>query len=538
MSIYLLYCDDDSSWVRRLVTDLREADLPVWFADDEIRIGDSIPEANSIAIQSARVFLVIVSESATASRSFTHKLSGSFHQVLADSTRRVMPVLRESCELPPILQDRRSLDLVDYSASVGTLITELWEIYKETDPAAPDIPGYESFKYIGEGGFGVVYKCFSSETSQECAIKIAKAHSSVLPIDAAIATRIPESPHIVPVIRSGHWRKRPFVVMPYVGRSLKSAIRLGLILHTDVNRILQIAEGILLGLSDAHAAGIAHQDIKPSNILLDDLGRPLICDFGLATKIQYAQFRYSTVVRGTVCYMSPEQQLALDTNHQTDIYSFGAVLYELLTNEKPFGRFRDPSEINPSIPPSLDGLVSRCLEVSLTKRYRSAKDVLRDLSESKKTLELGARLRSRVPPHNPIFLSDVMKEATYDFPKQLAGTLYRRPSKKYEGAIPFSMALFVTRRCRMFFRTRTAGLYQLLVRSGSVFTRGRERPRVARWIISVRHTARKRSRRNGTAPAPSAHLSLRMLMLTGLPPMTDSSPGWLARPVALVRVSC
>jgi DNA-binding NtrC family response regulator len=412
MSIYVLYANEDRPWAQQLATTLREADLPVWFAEDEIRIGESIPDVTSRAIESARVFLVVLSEKAAASNWFAHQLSGSLHQVLTDRTRRVMPVLREECTIPASLKDRRSLDLTNYEASVGMLVDELWELYKGIDPTAPDIPGYESFKYVGEGGFGIVYKCFSKDTSQECALKVAKMHSASLRIDGEVAAQLPESPYIVPIIRSGRWRDLPFVVMPFVGRSLKSAMRLGMVPQTNVDRILEIAEGILLGLADAHEAGIIHRDIKPSNILLDEIGKPLICDFGLSTKIQYTVFRYSTVVRGTVCYMSPEQQLALETNHQTDIYSFGAVFYELLTGEKPFGRFRDPSETNRRVPPAVDSLVSRCLEVSLDKRYSSARQVLSDLTSAKQTLDLSKRLRTTTTVRTPLFSSKVMKEAT------------------------------------------------------------------------------------------------------------------------------
>lgn len=415
MSIFVSHSSLDKPWVRRLVNDLRDDDLPVWFDEDSILPGDSIPEAIASGIDSSKVVLIVLSAQSVKSGWVAEEISGALYRVINDKSRRIIPVLTEECEAPPMLAHRKHFDLTTYDDEISKLIEFLHSIAEVSDASHIDIPNYESFRLIGEGSFGVVFECISTNTNQKCALKLAKSPSLPLNLERSVHERLAGSRNIVKIIDHGTWQDKPFVVMPYVGRSLKWHLRHGKLYPDQLDGILDVAIGILTGLDEAHQFGIVHCDVKPSNILIDDLGRPILCDFGIARDLPNVHLTYSTVVRGTICYMSPEQQLALDLNQQTDIYSFGAVLYEMLTGDKPVGRFKDASAINPSIPPAIDAILNKCLETNKSQRYKKCEHVLKDLTAARKSTALSRRLRidSELPEDVEVYspvMSQVLKK--------------------------------------------------------------------------------------------------------------------------------
>jgi len=158
---------------------------------------------------------------------------------------------------------------------------------------------------------------------------------------------------------------------------------------------IHYAIGICSALAAAHASGVVHRDIKPQNILVDASQRVYVSDFGMARSARDdASFLTTGDSRtGTPRYMSPEQILCAPLDHRTDIYSFGAVCYEMLTGKPPFPDYealdglhqraqlepRDPRTINPSIHPGLSRIVMKCLRPVPDSRYQSADAVLADL---------------------------------------------------------------------------------------------------------------------------------------------------------------
>ena len=248
---------------------------------------------------------------------------------------------------------------------------------------------YEVMEKIGQGGMAVVYKGVQPSLNRPVAIKVlparlARTAELVERFDreASVVAQL-NHPSIVQVIDRGQEGDLLFIVMEYVpSDSLDMLIRRHeLTLEQTMNYAVQICDA----LEYAHGKGVIHRDLKPSNILIDkEGGRAKIGDFGIAG-IDTSGTGLSTLTGngtalGTVNYMSPEQRLdSHRVTHKTDIFSFGVLLYEMLTRKLPIGHFKLPSLINHSVPIGLDGIVKKCLEESPNDRYASAAEIKHDL---------------------------------------------------------------------------------------------------------------------------------------------------------------
>jgi serine/threonine protein kinase/Tfp pilus assembly protein PilF len=264
------------------------------------------------------------------------------------------------------------------------------------------ISHYKILEKLGEGGMGVVYKALDTKLDRIVALKFLPLHALSSEEDVvrfqqeAKALSSLNHPNISIIYDVDRSDEQKFIVLEYLpGGTLKSFLRnlspsgkeLSIAQITQYG--LQIAEG----LNHAHRRGIIHRDIKTDNMMLTEEGTVKITDFGLAKFKGTAQLteRGSTV--GTVAYMSPEQIRAEQMDHRSDIFSFGTVLYELFTGRLPFrGEHmaalsysivnEEPMPMNslrPSIPTSLERIISRCLAKEKEQRFQSVDEITSEL---------------------------------------------------------------------------------------------------------------------------------------------------------------
>ncbi len=247
--------------------------------------------------------------------------------------------------------------------------------------------GYKVVGKLGEGGMATVYKAIQTSLQRPVAIKILSANLSAYPDilerferESLIIARL-NHPHIIHVIDRGVTGKgRPYFVMEYVeGMTLEEAINKGAL---DFQKKLEVVMQVCKALAYAHKNGVIHRDIKPGNILIDADGHARMVDFGIAhfyepsRQASASQPTQVGDVMGTVAYMSPEQQRSAEAaTARSDLYSFGVVMYELFTGTRPVGRFKRPSELEPKIPPEVDDIILRCLEVDPNDRPASAEEI-------------------------------------------------------------------------------------------------------------------------------------------------------------------
>jgi Tol biopolymer transport system component len=267
---------------------------------------------------------------------------------------------------------------------------------------------YEIVALLGAGGMGEVYRARDSRLKREVAIKVLP---QALSLDAdrlrrfeqeALATAALNHPNILAVFDIGTSEGSPYVVSELLeGETLRERLRSGPI---GVRKALDHALQIAHGLAAAHEKGIIHRDLKPENLFLTKDGRVKILDFGLAKLTQAEPGAHTSlptatdgteagVVLGTAGYMSPEQVRGMALDARSDIFSFGAILYEMLSGKRAFHGDtpadtmssilkEDPpdlNETNRSVSPALERIVQHCLEKNPESRFHSASDIAFDL---------------------------------------------------------------------------------------------------------------------------------------------------------------
>src|SRR3954466_12736897 len=253
---------------------------------------------------------------------------------------------------------------------------------------------------IGAGGMSTVYRAFDQTLERQVAIKLLHRQIADDPDQLerfrreARAVAQLSHPHIVTVIDAGEEEGRPYIVFEYVqGETLKELIkREG---PLDVDESAAYAIEIARALGYAHSRNIVHRDVKPQNVLIDDEGSAKITDFGIARTLDEEGLTADGRVLGTTDYVSPEQAMGHEVTGQSDLYSLGVVLYEMLTGEAPFKadtqvavamkHVRDPlpdvQRRRPEISASLARVAERATAKETQNRYSDVAEMVHDLEE-------------------------------------------------------------------------------------------------------------------------------------------------------------
>jgi eukaryotic-like serine/threonine-protein kinase len=280
---------------------------------------------------------------------------------------------------------------------------------------------YEIHALLGAGGMGEVYLAEDTKLGRKVALKIlpselaANQHHMRRFTQEAKAAAALNHPNIAHIYEIGESDNLHFIAMEFVdGQTLRECLKTG---ETDLKKILRYLQHVAGALAKAHAAGIVHRDLKPDNIMISREGHAKILDFGLAKLIEQptslgsppesativTRPLYSTpgAIMGTPSYMSPEQARGQAVDHRSDIFSFGSILYEAVTGQRPFDGLSTvetlhniihapaPEVKGVSVGPPLDltRIVQRCLAKDRNERYQSMTDVGIELRALRRQVE-------------------------------------------------------------------------------------------------------------------------------------------------------
>ena len=264
---------------------------------------------------------------------------------------------------------------------------------------------YEVRELLGSGGMGEVYLARDTRLNRNVALKVLRVNFLSDPqasrrlLREARAAALLEHPNICHIYEISETDEHCFIVMQYVvGTTLADLIAHGGIgVATTLNYATQLAEG----LAEAHRNGIIHRDIKPQNVIVDGKGQVKILDFGLAKFIEAEasidtthRLNSTGAVMGTIPYMSPEQLRGKPVDARTDIFSVGALLYEMLAGKRAFNRDNNAETIASilndepdwsAVPRALVPILQKCLAKDVAQRYSTADELLPDLREKERT---------------------------------------------------------------------------------------------------------------------------------------------------------
>jgi len=259
------------------------------------------------------------------------------------------------------------------------------------------ISHYKVLEKIGEGGMGVVYRAGDTKLKREVALKFLPRELTKVKeakqrfIQEAQAAAALDHPNICTVYEIDEIEGQTFISMACIkGQSLKEKMAEG---PLDIANASDIVSQVAEGLKEAHKKGIIHRDIKPANIMITENGQAKIMDFGLAKLEWGVDLTKTAAVMGTVAYMSPEQAKGEEVDQRTDIWSWGAMMYEMLTGALPFKSrpyqaalysiiHDDPKPVKSmreEVPEGLARIVEKCLEKNPDKRYENMNALVVDL---------------------------------------------------------------------------------------------------------------------------------------------------------------
>ncbi len=338
-----------------------------------------------------------------------------------------------------LLREVNSL-LAEHDAQASFLekpaVASLEDATELLSPVSPrklpeQIGPYRVIKALGMGGMGEVYLTHDERLNRPVAVKLLLGYDSAASDRVkrfrreALAASALNHPNILTIYEIGEDGGHPFIATEFVdGQTLQDLIKKGTI---AADRAIEIAIQIGSALSAAHAAGIIHRDIKPANIMVRADGLLKVLDFGVAkysddggpSNQSQTETEAGTVI-GTAAYMSPEQARGLPLDSRTDLWSAGAILYELVTGVRPFqgetaldtmaAVIEKPaapfSVYRIDVPAELERIVFKALEKDRDRRYQSASEMVADLKKLAKNLEAGsviaATSKAASPPERDV----------------------------------------------------------------------------------------------------------------------------------------
>ena len=280
----------------------------------------------------------------------------------------------------------------------GVSVTKTLITPKESLQKGNTVAGrYTIIEELGRGGMGVVYKAEDTKLKRTVALKFLPPELTHIPdvherfMREAQAAAALDHPNICTVYEFDKDEDTKFISMAYIeGQSLRKKIESG---PLELDEALNMASQVAEGLKEAHKKGIVHRDIKSANIMVTENKQAKIMDFGLARMTETTLVTQEGMTMGTIAYMSPEQARGEKVDLRTDIWSWGVVLYEMLTGQLPFRGEHEQAivyailkekpepitSLKTDIPESIEQVVSKALEKDPDKRYQQVEELLEDL---------------------------------------------------------------------------------------------------------------------------------------------------------------
>lgn len=283
------------------------------------------------------------------------------------------------------------------------------------DERAVIVGHYRIIRPLGAGGMARVFLAEDLKDGARRALKIrhqrAESESAIIrfKLEFRALSRL-DHPGVVRVHEYGLFRGRPYLAMDYIqGQPITRWLQLQAVASPQARAVqaLRLAIQVAEALEHVHARGLVHRDLKPDNLLVDARGKTRLLDFGVAQELGQMDTGELGSIIGTLAYASPEQVAGREVDHRTDLYSFGIILYEVLTGARPFTAEHvaayiikhiteipvPPAERQPGIPLELSAVVMRLLEKQPQARYRSATELAAALRDVEATLTAGRPAR-------------------------------------------------------------------------------------------------------------------------------------------------